>query len=47
MNDNLSPLPEEPLTEEDRRWLGELLAETGPEGAYEVAAYLGINLDAE
>lgn len=47
MDDNLFPLPEEPLTEEDRQWLGELLAETGAEGAYAIADYLGINLDEE
>ncbi|MFC9941279.1 hypothetical protein [Nocardiopsis alba] len=42
-----SPLPEEPLTDDDKQWLGELLAETGAEGAYKIASYLGIDLDEE
>ncbi|MEU2944957.1 hypothetical protein ABZ617_02905 [Nocardiopsis alba] len=42
MDDTPSPLREEPLTDDDKQWLGELLAETGAEGAYELAEYLGI-----
>jgi len=40
------PLP--PDDDRDERvWLAELLAEVGPEGAYEIAEALGINLDEE
>jgi hypothetical protein len=32
---------------DDRQWLVELLATVGPEGAYEIADLLGIDLDEE
>lgn len=34
-----------PLNLDDRVWLAELLREVGPEGAYEIAELLGIDLD--
>lgn len=44
MNDTPVP-PEPPLDSDDRVWLAQLLKETGPEGAYEIAEALGIDLD--
>lgn len=38
------PLPPD-LTDDDRAWLAELLAETGPDGAHAIADLLGIDLD--
>jgi len=37
------PLP--PDDREERTWLAEVLDEVGPEGAYEIADLLGIDLD--
>ena len=34
-----------PLTPDDQTWLAELLADVGPEGAYEIADLLDIDLD--
>jgi len=36
---------DEPLTPDDQTWLAELLADVGPEGAYEIADLLDIDLD--
>lgn len=44
-----TPLPPEPyeppLTSEEQAWLAGLLDDVGPEGAYTIAEYLGIDLD--
>jgi len=34
-----------PLTPDDQVWLAQLLAEVGPEGTYEIADLLDIDLD--
>ena len=34
-----------PLTPDDQVWLAQLLAEVGPEGAYEIAEALGLDPD--
>jgi hypothetical protein len=48
MDTPLPPEPEEPpLAEEERAWLAGLLDDVGPEGAYKIAEYLGIDLDQE
>lgn len=43
--DDTPVTPEPPLSDDDRVWLAQLLAETGPDGAYEIADLLGIDLD--
>ena len=40
-------MEDDPLTRDDQAALAEILAATGPEGAYAIAEYLGIDLDGE
>lgn len=37
-------MDDDPLTPDDRTWLANLLAETGPEATHEIAELLGIDL---
>lgn len=40
-------MDDDPLTRDDQAALAEILDAVGPEGAYAIAEYLGIDLDAD
>ncbi|WP_017616399.1 hypothetical protein [Nocardiopsis salina] len=40
-------MDDDPLTRDDQAQLAEILTATGAEGAYAIAEYLGIDLDAD